>query len=157
MREIVLCSACNYFNLDKKHERLIFACNIGTGRIMEPMAHLKKFESRKIPRGCRYKEEQKFNELQMKAKALSEILKKHRNEIEDIYSECSKHNWDGYEAIPVTQEAKENAFALLNLLVKSLGKKAKDLEVSPTPSGQYVFELRDNGMLITICSSKITN
>jgi hypothetical protein len=59
-----------------------------------------------------------------------------RNEIEQLLFECSRPGWDGFESLPVTSRARDNALALLSLLPLDHVTP----EIVPDPDGMVRFE-----------------
>ncbi len=56
--------------------------------------------------------------------------------LSEIYQECSEDNWDGYGALPITQETYDEAVRFLNALPSWLPIP----EIVPEPDGDIGFE-----------------
>jgi hypothetical protein len=58
--------------------------------------------------------------------------------LSDTYDECSHPNWDGYDALPLTENAYEEARRFIQLLPTTI----QHPEIVPEPSGEIGFEWR---------------
>ena len=58
------------------------------------------------------------------------------SELDEIYRECSKEDWDGYGALPVSQKAYHEAIRFLKAWPLSLPVP----ELGPEPEGDIGFE-----------------
>lgn len=66
----------------------------------------------------------------------------------EIYKECSEGNWDGYNALPITVNAFEEARNVINLLPTSIPMP----EILSEPDGSIGFEWHKGQKLIFVIS-----
>lgn len=66
----------------------------------------------------------------------------------DIYKECSEENWDGYNALPITADAFEEARNIIKLLPTSVPMP----EILAEPGGEIGFEWRKGDRLVFVLS-----
>ena len=66
----------------------------------------------------------------------------------EIYKECSKPDWDGYNALPITANAFEEAGKIINLLPTSIPMP----EIMAEPGGEIGFEWRKGNRLVFVLS-----
>lgn len=59
-----------------------------------------------------------------------------REELADVWEECRKPDWDGYNALPVTQDALRNTYTLLESLPLGLPRPS----VGAEPDGHFTLE-----------------
>lgn len=76
-------------------------------------------------------------------KSLRDIV---RNEIEDLYRDCSKPNWDCYGALPVSRQAVDNSIKFISN-IRSIKTQPS---ISPMPSSDISFTWKNNNKLFTI-------
>ena len=69
-------------------------------------------------------------------------------EIYRIYSECSVPDWDGYDAIPISEKTFSKALKLAQLLPSDLPLP----EVIPEPTGEIAFEWYQNKTHVFVIS-----
>jgi hypothetical protein len=76
-----------------------------------------------------------YNRFQHKSTAMGaeQVI---REELADVWEECSEDNWDGYDALPVSRES--FLYAQRFLLSLSLGSRRPS--VSATPNGDVTLE-----------------
>jgi hypothetical protein len=66
----------------------------------------------------------------------------------DIYSECSRQNWDGYGAEPINPAAVEEALIVIDQLTSSITMP----EIVPEPNGGIGFEWRQGSNRVLVVS-----
>jgi len=66
----------------------------------------------------------------------------------EVYNECSKENWDGYNAISVTEDTFYEAQKILDLLPSYFGMP----DIFAEPSGAIAFEWRNGEKNIFVMS-----
>ncbi len=66
----------------------------------------------------------------------------------EMYKECSEENWDGYNALPITANAFEEARNIIKLLPTSVPMP----EILAEPSGEIGFEWRKGTRLVFVLS-----
>lgn len=62
------------------------------------------------------------------------------NQIDEIYKDCNVKDWDSYDANPISKNAIDKAKEILNDLKKYGDILLKDLEATPCPDGNILFE-----------------
>ena len=78
-------------------------------------------------------------------------LEKTRRLLQEVFQECSDKNWDGYNALPVTEDAYYEADKLLEMLPSSIPMPD---EITPEPDGCISLEwYKGKRMLFSISLS----
>ena len=76
-----------------------------------------------------------------------------RAALKEIYLECSEAGWDGYDALPVTQETYDEAVRFLSALPSWLSMP----EIVPEPDGDIGFEWNFGKNRLLVASVDGTN
>lgn len=74
----------------------------------------------------------RFKETATEEKRLAES----RSSLEEVYEECSKENWDGYDAQPLTEDAYNEVWNFLDMIPSTLSMP----EIVPEPNGAIALE-----------------
>ncbi|MFW6180389.1 MAG: hypothetical protein ACOC8N_01475 [Spirochaetota bacterium] len=61
------------------------------------------------------------------------------DELLDIQNECADNNWDGYDALPISNDVITEAAQFISIIPEGVHKP----DVSPSPDGSIIFEWRD--------------
>lgn len=79
-----------------------------------------------------------------------------RKELEDVYDECKKPNWDCYDAKPITRETLQTALAFVAMMDEGM---YKDIEFGAHPHGYINIEWYkgvDNLCTINVNGNRLT-
>jgi hypothetical protein len=74
--------------------------------------------------------------------------------LDEVYEECSKANWDGYDAAPISLEAYFEASKLLRIIPRSYPMP----DILPEPDGEIGLEWykdREFSFVISVCGKNI--
>jgi hypothetical protein len=63
-------------------------------------------------------------------------VKSHQYRVLELFEECNKPGWDGYDACPVSEDAKRGAWLLLKLLPRGILPP----DIIPEPDGKIALE-----------------
>ena len=86
--------------------------------------------------------------IQIKIKHAEESKKPLLYQLYEVYRECSKANWDGYDAISVSKSAYFEAIKLIELLPSNIPEP----EIIPEPTGEIAFEWYNGKRFVFVIS-----
>jgi hypothetical protein len=75
-------------------------------------------------------------------------LVKAKKSLREVYKACSEANWDGYNALPITENTFEEAWKIIELLPTSIPMP----EILAEPGGEIGFEWHKGKRLIFVIS-----